>query len=85
MIIHVLVIESPEGNIEELKAISEREIASANIISWAEDHDIILDMESTESEIYFEEDEEGEYISRIIDENAGQAIIFHCELESYVN
>ena len=30
-----------------------------------------------------EEDEEGEYISRIIDENAGQIRIIPCELESY--
>jgi len=83
MIIHILVIESPEGEIEECKAIREREIATENIISWAEDYGIVLDTEKSESEIYFEEDQEGEYIARIIDENAGQARIFTCELESY--
>ena len=83
MIVYVLIVESLEGAIEECKVMQEREIATENIIVWAEDNNIILDTENTDSEIYFAEDEEGEFICRIIDENAGQARIFSRELESY--
>ena len=83
MIVFILVIESPEGIIEECKVMQEREIATENIIAWAEDNNIVLDTETTESELYFDEDDEGEYIYRIIDESAGQIRTFSRELESY--
>ncbi len=83
MIVYVLVIESIEGEIEECKVMQEREIASNNLTDWVEEHGIVLDTDVSESEIYFCEDEEGEYIYRIIDHEAGEIRIFTCELESY--
>lgn len=83
MIVYVLITESIDGEVEECKVIQEREIASDSLISWAEEHGIILDAESSDSEIYFSEDQEGEYIYRIIDQDIGEARIFTCELESY--
>lgn len=83
MLLHVLIINTPDGNIDECNIFEERELASESLLFWAESNNIELDTDVTESEIYFDEDSEGEYISRIIDDNAGQALILSRELESY--
>jgi len=81
--LYFFIIESINGDIEEFGATEIRERAIDKLLEWASDNGISLDEADTTAEIYVENDDEGEYISKIIDDEMGKAQIMTCELEDF--
>ena len=74
--IYIILIYNIDGELEECLAFNKLQSAVGYLISWGEDNCICLDPDESDADRYceecdFEEYEEQEYISRIIDDNSG--------------
>ncbi|MFW5793976.1 MAG: hypothetical protein ACOCV1_00600 [Bacillota bacterium] len=75
--IFVYIQQNTDGNLEDVRASENRLILSEIMEGWMDDNVISIHGDY----VYKSEDMNGTYISRVVDENIGSAIIKEIEME----